>query len=475
MFFFGQFHNWLMALSNANLHWTVNDVVSEISSMEILLQARPSLTSANVQETLLCKLSSVQLLVPSDAVKLYEALTNSKLPKDMVHKMQEVVDSRVVAKDSNNGATKLSLVPQQCEGLANYLTAQDHEDLLAFDMYKGATIISHRMKLLGLVSLKEVTKKMAVAILFWYEQQRTKSVPSPAVAYSLATHVLQVFQSDGTAVPAGAKNLACYPLTPSGLDAEHYKASFGDTPPVEIAMPELAMIFKNHVKVRNTAKEVGTPAQRLTQKQPDPAASVPTVVHTPATGCIDPGAGSHVLANMMAQSMWAQWMNFGKPMFGQEHGPLHFSKAVAPEAVHAATAGMPAKRSIAPLPSTAATPPPKQTMDPLPLGDSTSNGGGPTKANDDQPHDLEDFENAAFEALMKRRPAVKQPVMKRPSAKPKATKKTAPQATPQPKAKGLQLGCKRCRGTARGCSQCRNSKYTGPRMNRATWLKLGLK
>ena len=76
---------------------------------------------------------------------------------------------------------------------------------------------------------------------------------------------------------------------------------------------------------------------------------------------------------------------------------------------------------------------------------------------------------------MKRRPAVKQPVMKRAKDSQRPQRRLHPRQHPSPRPKVSSLAARGCRGTARGCSQCRNSKYTGPRMNRATWLKLGLK
>lgn len=99
---------------------------------------------------------------------------------------------------------------------------------------------------------------------------------------------------------------------------------------------------------------------------------------------------------------------------------------------------------------------------------------GPAPKNEEHEESLEDFEQAAFDALQKRTAAKG---MKRPAAA-KASAKAGAKvsaAAPKQKAKGLKLGCKKCRGAKAGCEQCRNSAYTGQRLTREEWKSLAKK
>ena len=113
-----------------------------------------------------------------------------------------------------NSIYKGHLVPQQVEGLGNYFTKSEYDQLLEVDMWKGANIISHRLKMLGVKSLKEKAKKLAVALLMFFEHKRGRPLPSKQVSYSLSQHFLQTFQSCTTATPVAANSLLSYPLSP---------------------------------------------------------------------------------------------------------------------------------------------------------------------------------------------------------------------------------------------------------------------
>ena len=80
---------------------------------------------------------------------------------------------------------------------------------------------------------------------------------------------------------------------------------------------------------------------------------------------------------------------------------------------------------------------------------------------------LEDYENASFSELAKKKPRKAETVMKRP-----ASNKAASASGNIKNDSNIQLalGCPRCRGSINGCSTCKNAAYNGLRLHgKAAW------
>ena len=124
------------------------------------------------------------------------------------------------------------------------------------DMYHGAHIIASRLKLLGVKSCKENVKKLATALLVWFEHKhRKRPMPSLDSIYSLSVHFLQTLQSCTTSTREGALSLPCYPDSPHELTKGHYNASYPVHAPVGATYEGLAEIIRYHTKVREFLQE----------------------------------------------------------------------------------------------------------------------------------------------------------------------------------------------------------------------------
>ena len=453
-------------MSKYDGHWTIEDIKSEITAMETLLIARATLQSDCFFKSLLGKVESLNLRGPSDMVILYEMIEKSRLPTSLREKLQTLLDAKAINSVANSSTAKLTLVPQQCLGLQNYFTEKEHAALEGADMWKGCTIMASRMKKIGLMSLKECTKKMAVAILFWYEKQRTGSIPSIQMSYSLATDFLQTFHSCTEVMPDGVKTLVSYPLLPDALPTDHFQAAYGDERPASISMPELQLIYKNYVRVRNSCKEL---AENTASKHPSAAATQAPALTQPGHQADPATGGSRVLADLLVNFMSTQFVEQTRALFAgqlpRQDLDIHYNKRIPPEAVHHVSG------TTAPLTDGAA---------PLPLANDTAAHVPPAEekntdkaANEKDAMDLEAFERQAFEQLQARKPACKaaskKGAMKKPSS---STQQAKPN---QKKSTALKLGCKKCRGSKNGCDQCRNAGYTGLRCTKEEWKKLAAK
>lgn len=144
----------------ASAQWKLIDIQSEIKAMETLLQARPTLLQDKdrLVQQLTHKLQGLQLAGPEEAAELYKAIQSSKLPESVVQMLVELVDQKVL--DPTAGVQAVLTKPQCVEGLPKYLTAGEVQAIAQQDMWSGAVVLGKRLKLLGLTSLKESTKKV---------------------------------------------------------------------------------------------------------------------------------------------------------------------------------------------------------------------------------------------------------------------------------------------------------------------------
>lgn len=134
--------------SGVACHWNVKDIQSEIHAMEMLLQARPTLGDGQVKNTLLDKVTHLHLQGPADLVALYEMVENSKLPESLKGSLLSILDRKAGNSHFGHTSGKVTLVPQQCEHLNNYFTEGEHKQLMSCDMWKGASVVSNRLRLL---------------------------------------------------------------------------------------------------------------------------------------------------------------------------------------------------------------------------------------------------------------------------------------------------------------------------------------
>lgn len=193
----------------AKTSWGVEDIKCDVQAMELLLQARPSLTgSEQLQNTLKHKVKMFSCSGPADLAELYKVLQECRLPERLCLELGHMLDEKAAGAMETSVLTRATLVPQQCDGLGNYFTQGEFDALMTADMWKGSSIIAHRLKMIGMRSMKEKTKKLIVALLFWFHMKRGGSIPDKQAAYALAQHVGQTFASCTTAIPDQARPLA---------------------------------------------------------------------------------------------------------------------------------------------------------------------------------------------------------------------------------------------------------------------------
>ena len=443
--------------------WGVADFKHELDSMHMLLQARPNLQPLKLQlkNQLLHKLDFINNLQAHDFLELYKVLEASSLPKDVLKDLTELVDAKALGAQST-GNTKVVSVAQTCDSLPLYLTDEDIKALAAVDMWKGIPILVSRLKALGVRSCKESTKKVVVALLVYFDQQRGGRPPSGDATYVLSQDFVAAMEKEDPLVPAGAASLAVYPANPRGLAKAHLQASYGQTQPKLAEFPGLNVIMKNHSWVRSTAKAVshkkGAPKNQPLESQPPQAQGFQP---------LEQMFGAFTTAMQTAMCQAVQVASQGRAA-AQLH--LEFPKGDVKQAGAATGAGA----AVLALEDGPAATGPEKSSQQLQSNDlhqdESKKPGGMT---------LEDFEKENMARLQARQAANAKVVKgKEPKAKAGGLKRPAAAAaakSSETSKKVCKLGCRKCRGAVGGCTQCRNPAYKGQRLSRDEWLKVAAK
>ena len=472
--------------------WNVSDFQSEIDSTCLLLQARPNVAvlQSNLGNGLVQKLKGIKNVPASEIVKLYDVLQKSHLPNDLKTTLTDLLDEKAAGMETNSNNTVTS-VSQKLDHVENYLTAGEQEALQRKSPWEGAAILSSRLRLLGVMSMKESTKKKAVGLLCWYEMQRGGQPPTHDSSYALAQHMLQSFQSSPTQTPLGAMTLQEYPMDPKELSPSHLQASYGDDKPCPQDCPGLANLMKFNLCVRSTcskltivATQKAQQSQQLQKQQPAAASSMCSV---------DP------MAYAFAQRVWNQFCKQGEEVLSQTEPKLtifpknHVPTKTGEKNAEAAALAVPeTKRPSLPLtaPSTQVASEPQQSQA-TPVGQHVATlpalEDAKRSAEAKECKSLEDFENDVYDALKtKKTSKAKAKAKSAASVKQKGSMKRPASALGQglqaagadvslgkgrkEKSKpDFQLGCSKCRGSRFGCAKCLNPNFMGKRMARAEW------
>ena len=238
------------------VQWSEEDLMQEVTSMASLLEKRGRTTNlATSLADQFCKKLEGATMSATALLALTEHVTKSALPEACKDQILAYLDD-IAMGEAPQSAMTLSLSPQTCNSLHNYLTASEWKTLETSGLWAGVHVLIKRLRLIGVKSLKESLKKRAVGILVLMELQRNPGqMPLYKEIYDLGKHFAQAFASSEVQPPAGVKTLLAYPNKPSlvgtALMGNAYQAN---DPPVEKDLPDLAYLVLNHIPTSNTSK-----------------------------------------------------------------------------------------------------------------------------------------------------------------------------------------------------------------------------
>ena len=458
-------------VSQATMVWTAQEFAMELQHLEALQEKR---AGTNVLETLFksfnAKIRSMNQLTVQNALAMMEAIEKSSLDNERKKDLLDCVDGITCTE----GTTKVVQACQTVNQLSKYLSTQDWTDMNALATDSDVlSLVARRMKLMGLNSLREDTKKQVVQILLHWRQKKQLQVPGPMECYNYAgafQTMWKQLQVDGLVPPR-----RMYPVNPLDLGKTWLSNVYGSSD-----APALVEVSGLSCPVRSTHTAIRQKSSQVTQ------------VSTPQ----GPEWGMQAFMQMLMQRYEEKWqvpshrapLALAPPPMQSLAVPTApatgMSNPTAPSnAVSTPTA--PSDANPVPLPA----PETNQTVE-LPVSHGESPEEQAPKAT--PPSDLETFEKKAYAALSdknKGRAAAKAKASVKASAKAtanaaakasaKATAKVTANATAKASAKATLsakplneskiqwvpqsgcFGCTRCRGNPKGCSQCWKELFFG--------------
>lgn len=443
--------------------WTVIDICKEMADITTLLDVRMPFASANIDgymamagamiSSITHKIKSIQPLSASQAVELYRAASAMKLCDELKVTLTKAIDEGVSCQP-HEGAVPASLVPQSNIYMYNYLTQSDWNTLNSTDCtyFAAINVLATRLRLVGVKSLKEDTKKWCTALLVHCFMQKSGKMPPYRMIYQLSHDLSQAHASCITQTPA---TLSCpnrYPDKPQSLGKSWLEVAYSASdPPVEVQLHNLGNLVQHHTPIRATSKLLAdTPMfEARKQSQPLELGNMQQLADsiTKLSTAFSTGFQNHDVRALPSPQQCLP-PSF-QPSLPLALPPVPEISAPVPEANLASAA-----QSFKPTPRLRMhlSKPPCSSDQDLATKDSAECATKCLKS-------LEAYETASYNDLVsKKKPAkaCKAEVLKRPAAS-----STDPEAE-------LLLGCPRCRGNINGCSTCRSSNYNGVRLHGKT-------
>ena len=461
--------------------FTVPAIIEEIKSAELLLQTRKNVKNLgdSLCSSLVYKIQGMGKANPASLVGLYDAVTASTLQDSYKEALNNALDEIAVGGGSHL-ATKTQLAPQKIDNFHAYLTHQDWKMLEAQSMWQSTVTVATRLRKLGVVSLRESSKKWITGLLVQMEMNKTGKMPPYMAIYQLSQQVLQAFTSCNEVVPPGVPSLLTYPNSPAELEQAVLKASYGDEAPEPRDMPGLAMLVNHHIKVRSSSSLLQT-GQKVTTHT---ASSVPKQKELELQPDSQPEAPSRAMV------AFADWFMRSSMIFrpdapnpGCNIEFLQGSQGSKASAQTPQAAVVPAPTLTPPVPGQTA-----ETTVPVVVAKQESTVQLPEpkaqpKEGETVAKTLEDWNKAAFQALKEKKDKKDNTKKAKGKAKPKGKAKSKPAKSSslkkKPASKALPsghskssttFGCIRCRGNPRGCDTCLRPNFQGKRFqSREEW------
>ena len=464
------------------MDWSTKDFLKEIDDVaQLYALSSCSSMATSMIASLGKKLSTAVSLRAGDYVSLMKHVDGSKLPEEQKLELQKTLSQVASSNGQQSVANKLVKEPQSMTNVPAYLTQADWDVLLQGDLDKAPHVLVARLRLCGITSLKEDSKKVCIALLVQSLLWHGHKMPDPQTIYKMAQQFTFLFNASSlTSQVAPVKK---YPNLPTEMGEQWVAEAYGPSEkPVLKDLPQLAELMC-YVPVRSTSKLLGANSQAQsshgsgTDTSSQFVSLLTTLVHQAQAG-----------STMASPQGRVQIFDFTKKD-QQCLAPSTAHALALPQPSHPATQQAAQQTEAA---STVAKPGEQLALPAPPLPGQQEPGQELKTENDTAEvtkKSLEDYEAEAMAALQNKKVPnnTKSKAFKRPAA---ATSKQKAQPTKmEPKAGGAaaakgckrqkqdhpsqvqikagdlgKYGCKRCRGNPRGCDQCWKESYQGERL-----------
>ena len=214
-------------------------------------------------------------LSTSEILQLSQHLEESGLPDGCKDDLLSQCDS-LVLQDNHQSAVQLTLKAQTCDYLTNYMTAGDWNSLRNESFWKGANVLIHRLKKIGIKNLKESLKKRCIGLLVISEMEKGKPFPKYNEIYDMAQKFSGAFASSSYQASPGVPSILNYPMQPAMVSDTFVATAYEQNDPlVSKHLEDLNFLVLHHVPVRSTSKLLNEDSTHLILKKPKKKAADP--------------------------------------------------------------------------------------------------------------------------------------------------------------------------------------------------------
>ena len=463
------------------MDWSTKDFLKEIDDVaQLYALSSCSSMATSMIASLGKKLSTAVSLRAGDYVSLMQHVDGSKLPEEQKLELQKTLGQVASSNGQQSVANKLVKEPQSMPNVPAYLTQADWDVLLQGDLDKAPHVLVARLRLCGITSLKEDSKKVCIALLVQSLLWHGHKMPDPETIYKMGQQFTFLFNASSlTSQVAPVKK---YPSLPTEMGEQWVAEAYGPSEkPVLKDLPQLAELM-SYVPVRSTSKLLGANSQA--QSRHGNGTDTSSQIVSLLTTLVQQTQAASTMASPQGR---VQIFDFTKK--DQCLAPVTTNALALPQPSHPATQQAAQQTEAA---STVAKPG-EQLALPAPPLPAQQEAGQEQKTENDSAEvtgkSLEDYEAQAMAALQKKNVPnnTKGKGFKRPAAA--ISKQKAQPTKMEPKAAAAaqgslckrhkqnhpsqvqikagdlgKYGCKRCRGNPKGCDQCWKESYQGERL-----------
>ena len=164
------------------------------------------------------KIKALNSITAGMALEMYTAIQAAPLEDSNKAELTLAVDAVVGdAMDGLKPSTAVHATPQSLVFLYNYLTQQDWDKLCSTSCsyWDALQVVAARLRSIGVRSLKEDTKKAAVALIVHVGMDKSGSMPAYKMIYQLVQDFTKTHASCSNQHIPGVVPLATYPEHPA--------------------------------------------------------------------------------------------------------------------------------------------------------------------------------------------------------------------------------------------------------------------
>ena len=218
--------------------WNGTDFVKELGDIEKLLALNPNKgLQEGLVKALLTKCDHSQLAA-GDYVAMLEKVDHSTLSDELKATLKDSLLLRASTGTTNEGSSAIVKTPQTLVNIPAYLTRAEMTEVVSGNLYDVPHIIIKRLSALGVKSLKETTKRAAIALIVQSIMWHGKSRPSADEIYGLAQQFGLLFGAH-KASGCMVSGLKTYPHLPTDLDKDWLARAYPKDQPSMLDLPQL--------------------------------------------------------------------------------------------------------------------------------------------------------------------------------------------------------------------------------------------